>query len=146
VASDEEEYTVGYGKPPKSGQFAKGKSGNPKGRPKGSRNVLTEFNEVNRELVRVNINGKARKVTRFKAIHYQLSNQAIAGNLAATKIVVQLQQSFEEPEHGDDRPSVSNLRDQMVIANFLERMQELDDAAVDEPQPSDDSDTEQGKQ
>jgi hypothetical protein len=30
------EYKVGYGKPPRSGQFKRGNSGNPKGRPKGS--------------------------------------------------------------------------------------------------------------
>ena len=29
-----DEYEVGYKKPPKSGQFQPGKSGNPKGRPK----------------------------------------------------------------------------------------------------------------
>jgi hypothetical protein len=29
-----EDYKVGYGKPPKSGQFKKGTSGNPSGRPK----------------------------------------------------------------------------------------------------------------
>jgi len=29
------EYKIGYGKPPKSSQFKRGKSGNPKGRPRG---------------------------------------------------------------------------------------------------------------
>lgn len=29
---------IGYKKPPKKSQFKKGKSGNPKGRPKGSKN------------------------------------------------------------------------------------------------------------
>ncbi len=33
-----EDYTIGYGKPPKETQFKKGESGNPEGRPKGSRN------------------------------------------------------------------------------------------------------------
>jgi hypothetical protein len=32
-------YEVGYGKPPKAKQFKPGQSGNPKGRPKGSRNA-----------------------------------------------------------------------------------------------------------
>jgi hypothetical protein len=31
---DDPGYEVGYGKPPQSTQFKKGKSGNPKGRPK----------------------------------------------------------------------------------------------------------------
>jgi hypothetical protein len=38
-------YEVGYGKPPASTRFRKGQSGNPKGRPKGSRNRLPAMNE-----------------------------------------------------------------------------------------------------
>jgi len=40
-----DDYEVGYGKPPKHGQFKPGQSGNPKGRPKGRKNfpVLLEM-------------------------------------------------------------------------------------------------------
>src|SRR6185437_10919636 len=36
---DATDYVVGYGRPPRATQFAAGKSGNPRGRPKGSRTV-----------------------------------------------------------------------------------------------------------
>lgn len=38
-------YDVGYGKPPAETRFIKGKSGNPKGRPKGSKNKMPTMNE-----------------------------------------------------------------------------------------------------
>ena len=45
-------YDIGYGKPPADGQFAKGVSGNPKGRPKGAKNTLKTETGKLVELVR----------------------------------------------------------------------------------------------
>lgn len=42
MSSDDHD-NVGYGKPPASGRFAKGKSGNPRGRPRGSRNLRSDL-------------------------------------------------------------------------------------------------------
>lgn len=41
-----DDYEIGYKKPPKNGQFKKGQSGNPKGRPLGSKNKKKVFNDV----------------------------------------------------------------------------------------------------
>jgi hypothetical protein len=50
---------IGYGRPPKHSQFAMGKSGNPKGRPTGSKNFgLVIEAELN---AKIPINGSAER-------------------------------------------------------------------------------------
>lgn len=41
-----EKTEVGYGRPPQEHQFKRGQSGNPKGRPKGSKNESTILREI----------------------------------------------------------------------------------------------------
>ncbi|WP_339718532.1 DUF5681 domain-containing protein [uncultured Maritimibacter sp.] len=45
AARPEADYEVGYGKPPVASRFAKGQSGNPKGRPRGAKSKRPALNE-----------------------------------------------------------------------------------------------------
>jgi len=60
------DYEVGYGKPPTETRFVKGKSGNPSGRPKGTKNAATIFRDVTRQTIRVTENGIPREMSRYE--------------------------------------------------------------------------------
>src|SRR5439155_1781990 len=58
---DERDYEVGYGKPPRHTRFGLGRSGNPRGRPGGSKKLSTLLSEALKEPVIVVENGRRRK-------------------------------------------------------------------------------------
>ena len=82
---DHPAYEIGFGKPPKHSRFRKGLSGNPKGRPKGRRNLATVLERTLLEKVVINENGVRRTVTKLEAAVKQLVNKAAAGDLAALR-------------------------------------------------------------
>jgi Family of unknown function (DUF5681) len=74
---------VGRGNPPKHTQFQKGVSGNPKGRPKGSKNLATIIAEAARSQVSAMIDGRSRKITKLQATAMQLATKAAGGDQAS---------------------------------------------------------------
>ncbi len=73
-------YEIGYRRPPASGQFKKGSSGNPKGRPKGSRNFLTLLDKELAQKIVVTENGKKKTVTRLQAMVKRMVAGAMQGD------------------------------------------------------------------
>ena len=101
-----EDYEVGYGKPPKSGQFKKGVSGNPSGRPK---KVLGFGAQVTRELnskLTITEQGKQVVVTKFEVVAKQAVSKAAKGNLQAIKLVTDLRQ--EELDRAAEQQRLAN--------------------------------------
>ncbi len=82
------DYDVGFCKPPKSTQFKKGQSGNPAGRPKGSKNTATVANAVLNEKIAITENGRQKVVTKREALMKQLVNRSVQGDLGFLRLVV----------------------------------------------------------
>lgn len=91
----DDEYEVGYRMPPRSSQFTPGRSGNPKGRPRGSRNASTLLDEALKERVTVSENGRRRKVTKLEVILKQLVNTAAKGDHRATRLLLEWTERLE---------------------------------------------------
>jgi Family of unknown function (DUF5681) len=69
---------------PKDTRFRAGISGNPKGRPKGSKNIKTLILEAARKSVSITIDGKRRKISAAQATILQLALRAARGDQKAT--------------------------------------------------------------
>lgn len=93
---DQSGQDVGYGKPPKHSQFKKGRSGNPKGRPKGARNFKTEVDAVLNSKVSVIHDGKPKTVSTIQAAMMRLKEKALKGDLRAITHVLSLAQDASE--------------------------------------------------
>jgi hypothetical protein len=94
-------YQIGYRRPPVSGQFKKGQSGNPKGRPKGSRNFLTLLQKELGQSIVVNENGKKKIITRLQAMVKRIVAGALQGDQKALLTLVEILRrtgQFEEPD------------------------------------------------
>lgn len=79
----DEDDKAGPGHPPRLTRFPKGKSGNPKGRPKGSKNLATLLVNAARDQVTANIGGKQRSISKLQATTMQLATKAAGGDLKA---------------------------------------------------------------
>jgi hypothetical protein len=114
-------YGVGYGRPPLSTRFRPGKSGNPKGRPKGVRNVSSMARDALEKTIDLAENGTHRKMTVRERAYEQLAEKAISGDIKALNFLLALE-SQERPaglDQSDDRASAEQALE--IVEAFLDR-------------------------
>ena len=82
--SPEERPGVGYKRPPEATRFKKGRSGNPKGRPR-ARHRQMPYDSVLGQMVTVREDGRERRITAAEAFILQLTQKGLAGDSAAAR-------------------------------------------------------------
>ena len=87
---DEQDCEVGYGKPPVSTQFKKGRSGNLRGRPKGARGVRTLLQEALAQQITISEAGRTSRVSKSEALILSLITKAIKGDIRAAAQILRL--------------------------------------------------------
>src|SRR5271163_1883044 len=101
------DYEVGYGKPPRNAGFKKGRSGNPRGRPPGSKNLTTLLNDALNETVTITENGRRRKITKREVVIKQLVNKSASADARSLKILLDLMLNLEARARASGAPTPS---------------------------------------
>ena len=122
LPDNEHGFEAGYGKPPRHTRFKKGQSGNPRGRPKGSKNLTTLLTEALNEPVIVAENGGRRKITMRQAIIKQLVNRSATADWRAIKILLDLVRDIEgRTEPASAETAAFSEADEKVIEQLRAR-------------------------
>ena len=102
--------------------------GNPKGRPRASKNLSAVFETALNERVPVNDNGKRKKITMFEAITKQAVRKAAGGDHRALRLVFDMW--FRLHPDGKQEPSALELM-RSLADEALQRIKTKAQAALD---------------
>jgi Family of unknown function (DUF5681) len=114
------DYAVGYRRPPKASQFMPGKSGNPKGRPKGSRSVGAVLQDVIRQKVAVTEYGKTRRIPAIEVMLRRLANDAMRSDPRALKLLLALIDRYSDSPETTLRLNDVLAEDREILAQYLQ--------------------------
>ncbi len=119
--ADRKDYDVGYGKPPVHTRFQPGQSGNPKGRPKGSKNIKTDLMEELGERVLVSEGGRKRAVSKQRAMVKSLMAKALNGDTRSVQVILQLIERLLMQEDKGTVESALSADDRAILDDYLNR-------------------------
>ncbi len=118
------DYEVGYGKPPRHTRFQPGCSGNPRGRPKGTRNLKTDLMEELGEKILVREGERSRRVSKQRAVVKTLVMRTLKGDGRSASLLTSMMMRLLDT--GEGAPEVTEtLHDdeREILQAFAGRVQ-----------------------
>ena len=119
--TNDDGFAVGYKKPPRHSRFQPGQSGNPRGRQKGVRNLAVDVKRTLEVPVRLNEQGKARRVSTQEAALLRLREKALKGDPRSLAQFLELAKIFNN-SNAIESTSGGTLaaEDQAILDAFAE--------------------------
>ena len=114
-------YKVGYGKPPEDTRFKRGRSGNPMGRPKGSRNFATDLKEVLEMKVEITNAGRKTSMSTQKAALMRLRERALKGDHRALEKLLTLALAHTPADDIEAEKPELGAEDRAILDRALRR-------------------------
>jgi Family of unknown function (DUF5681) len=141
MARDSEHDEVGYGRPPKHSRFKKGRSGNPRGRPKGASSFKADLAAELQEKLALTENGKERKITKQRAFIKTLTAAAIKKDIRAVNALLACMRYFgvgaeEQAAENVDVEDLDMLETYLAQQRKKENRSNSDSAGSESEKPS----------
>lgn len=115
------DYEVGYGRPPKANQFQPGQTGNPRGRPKGSRSVDVILQDISSRKMTIAEQGRTQRIPKLEVMLLQLANHATRGDLRALKLYLEFIDRYCRRAGGSVRSEEITSEDLEILADYLRK-------------------------
>jgi Family of unknown function (DUF5681) len=118
---------IGYRRPPRATQFKKGESGNPRGRPKGSRNIGKVLLDVTGQKIAVTENGRTRRMPALEVMLRRLASDAIKNDQGALKLFFSLVDRYADLTETVVAPNIDDVlaEDREILERYLKKLSPL---------------------
>ena len=119
-----DDYEIGYKKPPKQAQFQPGQSGNPKGRPKGSKNLATDLQEELGQKVVITEANKKQTVTKQRAMLKTMFAKALTGDARSATVLINLILGLHQVNDDQANDTALSADDAAILAAYEDKLKQ----------------------
>ena len=131
------DYEVGYGKPPRHTRFQPGRSGNPHGRPQGTKNLKSDLAEELSEKILVREGEQSLRISKQRAVVKTLLAKTLKGDARAAALLTSMMMRLLDTGEGAHEEAATPLKDEerAILDAFQARVLRSHGGAIGDNDP-----------